>query len=190
MGLGRRTATITAAGLVAALAAGCGSSQGLLNARDNDHLRAQLLAVREAVNAGNCARTSDALAELDTVIDGLPPQTNRTLDRNLRQGATVVRDNATRQCHHKAPKPPVTTTTTTTTSTSASATTTTQTQASSTSTPAPTTPTATATTPPPTSATATTPPPSSGTTTGNGGGGLTPGGGGRGGGKGKGGGDG
>jgi hypothetical protein len=179
MGLGRRALITTGLGLVAALVVGCGSSQGLLTSHDHDQLTANLLAVRQAVAKGSCPDTSDALAELDTSIDGLPPQTNATLAKNLRQGAKVLRANAARQCHHKPAKPPVTSTSTTTTSkTTTQATTSTQVTTSSTPTPT-TPPQTTATTPPPTTATA---PPSTGTapsppttTTSSGGGGLNPG---------------
>jgi hypothetical protein len=156
--MGTRSRAILACGLAlsATVVAGCGSSQGLLSSHDHDQLSANLLAVSQAVSKGSCADTSDALTELETTIDGLPSQTNRALDRNLRQGATVLRHNALRQCHHKSPKPPPTTTTTTSTTSTAPATTSTTTS---------TPPSTSATTPPPTTQSTTTPPPSTSATT-------------------------
>jgi hypothetical protein len=175
MGLRRRSLTTAGLGLIAVLVAGCGSSQGLLTGHDHDQLAANLLAVTQAVDKGNCPQTSDALAELDTTIDGLPAATNATLRKNLNQGASVLRRNAARQCHHKAVKPPVTTATSTTTTTS-TATTATSTTPPTSSAPAPTTPPqTTATTPPATQTqppTASTPGPP--TTVTDGGAGLTP----------------
>jgi hypothetical protein len=182
MGLGRRALTTSGLGLVAVLAAGCGSSQGLLSSHSHDALTSDLFAVRQAVANGDCTHTADALTELDTTIDGLPEGTNATLARNLRQGAAVTRRWASKDCHHKAPKPPVTTSTqstSTTTTTTTTSTTVSTTAATTSSTPAPPeTTTATQTTPPPTTTTTPAPPTTTpGATTSSGGGGLTPGGG-------------
>jgi hypothetical protein len=103
----------------------CGGGAGLLSGDHASQLNAKLDRVSSAVDAGQCGAASSASASLNAAVRELPPTINRTLARNLNQGASTVADLAQQDCRTRSP---ATTTATKAQTTTTATTTQTQTQ--------------------------------------------------------------
>jgi hypothetical protein len=159
------------AGAAAALAIGCGDRSDLIPVNDASSLKAQLAAVQQAVDTGDCTAAEDALNRASATAQDLPATVDRRLRRRILEGIRQLRQTVPTDCRQAStttvetntttvPTTPATTETTTTETTPTETTTTTVPTTPTTTTPTTATPT-TPTTPPET--TPTTPPETGGT---------------------------
>lgn len=94
-------------GVGAALFAGCGNRGNLIPAGDGDAVKAELSAVQEAVDAGECGQAEAAVTRARSAVDNLPESVDARLKSRLKGGLGDLSSKARQEC---AAEPETTTT--------------------------------------------------------------------------------
>jgi hypothetical protein len=141
---------LAALGCAAALLVSCGQSNGLLSGGQASNLQDALAAVQSACADGDTGHAAVAAQSFADRVNALPAgEVDRSLIRNLQDGASTLESLVAQTCTRTATTTTTPTVTTTTTATTTTATTTTSTVPTTpTTTTVPTTPTTPTTTPP------------------------------------------
>lgn len=91
-------------GLIALLAAGCGSENRALIPQHNAQQLTDLIDEADQANAdGNCDTATSRVQAAQSELSGLPAATDRQLKRNLRQWLEHLQEEIAKEC--KAPQP-------------------------------------------------------------------------------------
>jgi cell division protein FtsN len=149
-------------GVAAALAIGCGDRSNLIPADAANELKAQLAAVKAAVDGGDCSGAEAAVDRASARYQELPASVDTRLKKRIGDGIRSLRQTVPTDCQAAQTQTETTPTDTTPTETTPTQTATTPTQTE-------TTPTQTETTPTETTPPATTPQTTPSDTTSNGG---------------------
>jgi hypothetical protein len=140
----RGLATIGVCAVVAAFAAGCGSSGPKIPQSNASDLIARLQEAkqRSGGNKPDCTGlTSDTIPALQSGVSGLPPNTDKDIRDTLKEGVDNLRNLVQAKCSQQTTTSSTTKTTSTTTSTPTTTTTTTPTTTTTTPAPPPPPPT-------------------------------------------------
>ena len=137
-------------GVGAAALTACGSTnKAMIPAQNASNLKSHLDAVLNAIDAHDCGRSGQAIAQVRADLDSLPSGTSQRLSARLREAVAKLSEQSAQECIKTTPTQTTTTETQTTTTETLDTTTTETTPTTTTPTTetTPTTPTTTPTTP-------------------------------------------